>query len=221
MKQLYYIAASPLVKIFLPEWTERLEQDPDLIYDKETPFEFDVDTGSRSIKVAFNKPQSPPGAKYDDQVNIFNYLTGGLTGANSRATDCYGIVHFNPDVDMISAMDQMATMNELIMSEDPKVQAEVLRRRQLEQKNIIAKIKATRAQVLKRSEERIMRHAKMNYNNLIKQWQTNEESNLGKYPPSFSELMASYALRDNIQVAENKNAKIKAKMNQMMQNPVV
>jgi len=220
MQPLYFIAASPLVKIFLPEWEERLEENPDLIFDSATPFEFDVDTGSRCVRVQFNKPMAPPGRGYDEQVNVFNFLTGGVTGANSRATDLYGIVHFNPQVDMVSAMDSMAMMDEML-SDDPKVQLAIQKKRMLEQKAMVEKIKATRQQVVARSQARIIRHAKMNHNNLIAQWQRNEENKMGKYPPSFTELMGSYVLRDEIKKSENKQAKIKSRMNQIMQNQVV
>jgi len=220
MQTLYYIAGSPLVKVFLPEWQDAIERDPDVIYDMNTPFEFDVDTGSRCIHVAFNKPMTPPGGSFAEQKDVLMVLTGGETGANSRATDWSGIVLFDPKVDMAQMLDAMAMMDDFI-SEDPKVKEAAIKKRIAEQRAAAAKIKETRKAVQLRSEQRILRHMRMTHHNLIKQWQTNAEQNVGKYPPSFTEQLGMYALRTELQNKSEKSRKINEKVNEIMAHQVV
>lgn len=54
--QLFVIAPSPLVKICLPEWESRLASDPKLVLDTQTPFSFDVSTGTNTFRLAYDTP---------------------------------------------------------------------------------------------------------------------------------------------------------------------
>lgn len=205
----YYIAASPLVKIYLTEWHDRLQEDPELINDDKTPFEFMIDTGIRSIRVKFNEPQ------LETDPNIYRYLVGGMTGSDATGTNVYGIVPFDPQIDMVSTLDQMAQL-EALVSDDPKEVARAHKRREKMQVETAAKIKATRTKVKLASEERIKRHIRFNHNNLLKQWQDNAERNVGKYPPSVSELIGAFAIKGEIAAREAKTAHVQKQMESVL-----
>lgn len=210
----YYIAASPLVKIYLPEWYDRLEANPELIYDMETSFDFWVDTGTRSVKVAFNVPQM------ESNVDLFRYLTGGKTGSESTATNIYGIVAFDPQIDMVSTFDQLAQLDAFTSDDPAKVKAAAKKRDKIRAETQ-GKIQSTRANVHKMSKERILRAIRFNHNNLIKQWQTNEEMKLGKYPPSMSELLGAMAIKPEIEARDQKTHKVQEKMGDILRTSYV
>jgi len=212
-----FIAASPLVKIFLPEWHDRLMDDPQLINDYDTPFDFWVNTGTQSIKIQFMKPQQVTGRDQNQNQSIFNWLTG----ANSiqHESDIYGIVEFDPKVDLIQTYDQLGVLDDFI-SDDPKKVKKAKEEREklaLETKN---RVREAHALVRKASEKRIKQAIRLNHNNLIAQWKTNEEMKLGKYPPSISELMGAEAIAMEIEKSSAKSAKVMGRFNELMQqNP--
>lgn len=205
----YLIAASPLVKIYLPEWYERLEANPSLIEDSKTDFEFWVDTGTRSIKIPFNKPLLVT------DVDLYRYLVGGTTGSESTATNIFGIVAFDPKIDMVSVTDELAQLDAII-SDDPKERAAAAKKAERIRKDASAKVADTRAAVRKMSEERIKRAIRFNHNNLIKQWQDNEERKVGRYPPSMSELLGAMAIKPEIEARDKKTQNVQAKMGDIL-----
>lgn len=211
---MYVICATPLVKIFLREWHDRLLEDPELIKDFETPFEFTAVTGTRGFKLKFNTPM---------QVNdndLYKWLVGGNTGAESKDTDIYGIVPFDPKIDMATTLDELSVLEDFV-SDDPKKAAAAAKKRDAMRKEAANKIKATRERVREASETRVRRAIRFNHNNLIKQWQTNEEMKMGKYPPSVAEMLGAHAIDKEISDAKNRGSELKKRMSDLMQNQVV
>lgn len=204
---MYFIAASPLVKIFLPEWHDRLQANPDLIYDTETPFEFTVSTGTRGIRVKFMTPMQVHGPDEKQNAAMYKWLTGGATGSESRDTDIYGIVKFDPKIDMVSMFDELA-----MLDDDPSKAKDAAAKR----KAAKDAMKSTHEQARKASDIRIIRALKFNHNNLMKQWQTNEEMKLGKHKPSISETIGMYALRQEIEAKESKSKDLHERVSKLM-----
>ena len=147
-----FIAASPLVKIFLPEWHDRLMDDPALINDFDTEFEFFVNTGTQNIRVQFNKPQQVTGRDQNQNQSIFNWLTG----ANSiqHESDIYGIVEFDPKVDLIQTYDQLNVLDDFLSDDPKKVKAAKLERDRLAAETR-DKVRNAHASVRLASEKRI------------------------------------------------------------------
>lgn len=214
----YFIAASPLVKIYLPEWHDRLLEEPDLIHDYKTPFSFVVDTGSTGIRVNFNTPQQVHGGDDKQNRSVHHWLTGGPDGHLARDSDIYGIVEFNPQMDLVETMDQFSQMDQILaMGELTKKEAaEEAAKLHEQRKFAAAKLHAARERVKKLSEERIRRAIRFNHNNLIKQWQTNEEMKMGKYPPSITEMLGAGAIEGEIAKSDAKNRKARDRFNELM-----
>lgn len=203
-----FIAASPLVKLFLKEWHPILEEHPEQLYSTK-PFSFAVNRGSSSIIVEFNKPMMvPPSLARDEKeiLNVFNWLTGGPESTECQETDWTGIVAFDPKIDMISTMDQIASIEE---GEDDKAALKRL-------KAARAHLAETKAKVLDVADERIRRTLRNMYNNLHKQWQANKETGQGVYPPSITEKLAAFVLDAQIRRAEERGEKLNKRMNEIM-----
>ncbi len=53
---------------------------------------------------------------------------------------------------------------------------------------------------------------------MIRQWQINEVSKLGKYPPSISEILGAHALDKELKAKAEKGKKLYGQMNDLMRN---
>jgi hypothetical protein len=221
---MYVICASPLVRVYLPEWHDRLMDDPALMYSEE-PFEFTFSTGVGGIRIKYNTPTHVMnlGRKTEDEKavkTLFDWLTGGPEGTWSQDTEIYGIVPFDPQIDLVGTQDQMALLEAKVSGDDAasKKAAKALEKMKADTS---AKLKATRAHVRAASDARIMRAMRTTHNNLIRQWQTNEEMKMGKYPPSTTELFGAHVLDKEIKAAQLKGSKLKENMAELMRNTVV
>lgn len=213
----YVIAASPLVKCYLPEWHERLSEDPDLLFDDQTPFEFDVPRGSKAFKMKFNTPILVTGNDEKESLTLYQYLIGELAHTRME-TNQYGIVPFETGTDLVQQTDRLIYYAGLMASVDPKIKAQA--QKDFDRTNLEMKqgIDGARAPSKALSEKRIKTAMKIVHNNLIRQWQINEEMKLGKYPPSLAEMFGAVALDKEIQAKKLKDNKSIAKMNELMNN---
>jgi hypothetical protein len=210
------IAASPLVKCYLPQFHDQLLENPDFLFD-ETPFTFMITHGCGAMPITFNKPCTVSAKRKTDQdaESKYKWLIGDLPNSQNE-TDCYGLVPFEPGIDLT---ERMYEINELqTMSSDPKdfkmAQEKMLKIMADTQKVV----QAERSKVRAMSEARIKRAMKVVHNNLIMQWQRNQEQNMGKYPPSVSEMFGAHALSGQIDAANKKTEKMRARMNEISKN---
>lgn len=206
---MFFIALSPLVKIFLPEWHDRLQEDPDLIYDDKTEFDFIIPTGTSAIRVKFGTPQLVNGPDQKQNETLLNWMTGGPRGTECQETDCFGIALFNPKVDLISTLDRINLLDDDTSKGAKEKQAKL-------QADAKANLKSERVIAKAVCEERIKRALRFNHNNLVAQWQRNEEMKMGKYPPSITERLGIIALDKEIQKAAAKGSKINEATNKIM-----
>ena len=204
------ISASPLVKVYLPQWHERLLDEPDLIFreysNDEPTFTFDIPRGIKAFKMTFNKPVAVHGSDDKEIESLYQWLIGEMA-QSQHETDCYGVVPFDPNIDMVGTLDHMASL-EALASGDAKKALRAKQELDKIQKDIGERMSKLRTEVKKQSEARIKRAMKTNHNNLIRQWQTNVEQGLGKYPPSIAEALGRHALDKEIAVMESKQAKL-------------
>lgn len=240
----YVISASPLVKIYLKEWEERLSENPDLIFDHEAKFSFSVATGTSGFKLDFNKPmlvhKPIPGSSYQkdegrssDIIQLPNAnmqsegkdieaLYGWLIGESGHSrleTDIFGIVPFDTGIDLIDRVDQMAAL-EAILDGDPKAAVKAKKELDKIQMDTAKRVAEVRNKVKKDSEQRIKRAMKVVHNNLIRQWAINVETGLGKYPPSIAEALGAHALNEEIKAKKEKGKALFGKMDELMSHTV-
>lgn len=217
----YVICASPLVKAFLNEWQDEVMENPDLLNDFKTDFTFDVPRNSGAVKIPFNKPIEVKTKDEKDTKALYQWLIGGNGSDQASETDCWGLVAFDPQQDLVGKIDRIALLEALSEEEeaDPKKaaakQAKITKDLSSIQKEIRNGLKGARDTALQKSQARIMRAMKVTANNLLRQWQINEESGLGKYPPSVSEHLSIKAYEEQIR---KKNAKIYQSMEETTQS---
>lgn len=216
----FVIAACPLVKVFLPEWHERLLEDPDTMM-KDEDFSFDVPRGTCAFRVRFNQPVEVSGRNDSEVLNIYNWLTGGYDGREFPETDSWGLVPYEPKIDLARRLDEMARLEVFTEDENAKTAAKAQKDLARIRKEAKEAMLFAREDAKAKSEARIVRAMRINHNNLVKQWQLNEEQKMGKYPPSPSEMLGAHALANQIQAANAKRAAIMDRMSKLMTNQVV
>jgi hypothetical protein len=214
----YVICASPLVKIYLQEWHDRLLAEPEEMYRMQEPEEptwfFDIPHGCASMRIPFNKPYSVRGANDKEIETKFLWLIGE-SGHSQHETDLYGIVAFDPGIDLVERQDELARLESMLI-DDPKKAAEARKKIAALQKDSTDRVIEMRKKLINMSEDRIKRAMKTVHNNLVKQWQINEEMKMGKHRPSQSEALGAYALDKEIKAAAAKGAKVYGNINKMM-----
>ncbi len=214
----YVICSSPLVKIYLLEWHDRLLADPEEMNnfgDPKQPWKFDVPRGCSAFKMTFNKPVAVTGKDDSEIETLYSWLIGE-SGHSQHETDLFGIVPFDPGVDLVERQDEIARLSDL-MEGDDEAAAQAMKELAKIQKDTQAHIKSMREAIKESSAARIKRAMKQNHNNLVKQWEINEEMKLGKHRPSESEALGAYALDQEIQAAAAKGAKVYGNINKLMQ----
>jgi hypothetical protein len=216
----FVICASPLVKSFLREWHPKLMKDPNVLFDAKVDFEFDVEHGCSAFRMKFNKPVPVQGKNDKETENLYNWLIGGETGREYPETNWTGIVPFDPNLDLVTQIDEINTL-ESLESEDPK-EIKAARERLIKmQDEMRARLKETRAKVREGSAERIMEAMRGTHRNLLAQWRISEESNLARHAPSVSELMGAHALAGEREREEKEKKKLLEHMNDLMKNVIV
>lgn len=155
-----------------------------------------------------------------DLESTFNYLTGQSGGQSARQTDPFGMVPFDPDNSIVRSFEELGLMDDLL-SNDPKTAAAA--RELLIESRIKAatKQRLTYKALLESSEDRIKRHLRMTHNNLMAQWQANEENKIGKYPPSLSERLGFKVLDPEIKEKDDASVESARIANEMMNRKVV
>ncbi len=213
----YVICSSPLVKIYLLEWHDRLLAEPEEMNnfgDPKAPWKFDVPRGCSSFKMTFNKPVPVTGRDDSEIETLYKWLIGE-SGHSQHETDLFGIVPFDPGVDLVERQDEIARLTDLMEGDDESAALAMKELAQI-QKETQTRIRDMREAIKDMSAARIKRAMKQNHNNLVKQWEINEEMKMGKHRPSESEALGAYALDAEIQAAAAKGAKVYGNINRIM-----
>ena len=215
----FVVCASPLVKCYLPEWHERLLEKPEHLFDGEADFSFSITAGCAAFLVDFNKPMMVTAGRDDDVESKYLWLIGEAVGSQHE-NDIYGLVPFETTVDLVQRSDEIARLSMKMLNNPNGAEAaqKAIQRLQKDTSQALAKV---REDAKERSERRIKRAMKRVHNNLVLQWQRNEEAKLGKYPPSMTELFGAHVLDAEIRKAQAKGEKIKSRMSELMTNQVV
>lgn len=185
----YVIQASPLTRLFLPEWQGRCLDDPKILTSTE-PFTVHVPRPSGAIELVHNKPtlaasllpRSKERQITEDEVSP---LVLWLTGEQNSETDIYGIVD-------VPIQDDVATaIMGLIYEGDEKRRVKLIE----ETRKHMAKGIVT---ARKRADERVMRACGKMYSIVKATVEDMKKNNKGVYMPSYSESLAMEVMKDII-----------------------
>ncbi len=185
----YVVQASPLSRIFLPEWHDRCLSDPALLTSPE-PFLMRIPRPCGSIELWHNKPtlasslliRTKERMVDEDEVSP---LVLWLTGEQNTETDIYGIVDVPIQENVADAI--MA----LIYEGDDKKRVKLIE----ETRKTMAKGIVTARE---RADARVMRACGKMYSVVKATVEDMKKNGKGIYSPSYAEALALEVMKDTI-----------------------
>jgi hypothetical protein len=187
----YIVQASPLTRIFLPEWQDRCLADPSILTDpKQPPFKVFIPRPCGAIELIHNKPtlassilpRSKEREVTEDEVSP---LVLWLTGEQNSETDIYGIVD-------VPIQDNIAdTIMALIHEGDEKKRLKLIEDTRKEMAKGISTAR-------ERADARVMRACGKMYNIVKATVEDMKKNGQGVYAPSYSEALAFEVMKKTI-----------------------
>lgn len=185
----YVIQASPLTKMFLPEWHDRCLKNPEILKDT-APFKVRIPRAVGSIELTHGVPTLASSLVIhtrqrkivEDEVSP---LIRWLTDENDPETDIYGVVAVNIETDMADAV--MALVYKGDKTKTASLIDEI-------QHNLANSIRSAR----ERADARVLRQCGTMYNFVRATVNEMQKNNKGVYSPSYTEALALDVLKDTI-----------------------
>ncbi len=185
----YVIQASPLSRIFLPEWHDRCLADPKLLFDVE-PFTIHIPRASGAIELVHNKPTLassllPRSKEREITEDEVSPLVLWLTNEQNHETDIYGVVDVPIQETVADAI--MA----LIYEGDDKKRTNLINetRKQMAKGIVSAR---------ERADARVLRACGKMYNIVKSTVEDMKKNGKGIYSPSYSEALAMEVMKETI-----------------------
>lgn len=207
------VACSPLTKIFLPEWEERLLADPELIFDEKEPFSFTVPRSVGSVEnVRFGVPfraddylrKSPNERDAKAGADLAYYLTGGDDASGMQETDWTGIVMLPSSTYESSVAEIHHMVLQAQMSGEPARIKRAEEQMMLLSKKSFEETQSAMSGARELADKRVIRQLKTTHYNLMQQYKHNKEDGKGLYAPSIPEHFGAFVLRKIVQVSEGR-----------------
>lgn len=217
------VACSPLTKLFIPSWEEKLLNNLELIFDENVEFEFTVKRPTGAVKgikygVPFRADDYLRGTVLEKEGdNLLYYLTGGKDASGSQETDWSGIVHLDLGRSTEGAMGEMA--HAMMLAEASGDEKRIAKAKKQLDDHMKASYNETReamkaARAL--ADQRVVRQLKTTHINLMNQYKHNKEDGKGLYAPTTTEHFGAYVLRKLVDVSKGRremNAEFKKLIN--------
>lgn len=201
----YLLQASPLTRIFLPEWHYKCLEDPKLLFSS-APFRVRVPRAVGSIELTHGKPVlaasliKQEGKKTrevtEDEVSP---LVLWLTNTQNSETDQWGIVEIPVEQDLADTV-----MSLVYEGKDDE--------RQKFMEHMKKKMAETIKQARELADARVMRACGKMYNTVKSTVEHMKKTNAGVYAPSYSEALAMTVMKDQIETRRKPDERAAALM---------
>lgn len=196
----YVVQASPLTKIFLPEWHERCLSSPEIVV-QSSPFVVRIPRPTGAIELTHNIPiiastllpktmfDQSTGKTFNKKIeeDVVSPLVSWLTEENNSETDIYGVVAVPIEMNVADAI--MTLIHE---SDDVKAEVKLI-------KDIKKKLSKDIGDARARADARVMRHCDKMYRVVVQTVNQLKKDGKGVYNPSYTEALALDILKDQIQ----------------------
>lgn len=199
------VACSPLTKIFLPEWEERIMENPEIVLDEVMPFKFTVPRSVGAVEdvhygIPFSTSSKINVAREGSKaaIDLQHYLSSDKEGRFTEETNWTGIVPIQTTNEAARNEVYHAMMQAQMSKDEKKIAkareyAELLAKREWDDQQEAIKV------ARKLANERVMTQVKITHRNLMQQYKHNTEDGKGLYTPSSTEHFGAYVLRELIQ----------------------
>lgn len=195
----YVIQASPLSKIFQPDWHEKCLENPALVV-SDVKFTVRIARPTGSIDLVHNEPviastllprtmtDKSTGKSWVKKVeeDVISPLVSWLTEENNSETDIYGVVAVPIEsgvadaiMTLIHEKDAAKATQKLVGQIQKKMSSDITEARE-------------------RADARVMRHCDKMYRVIMQTASQLKKENKGSYSPSYTEALALEILKDQI-----------------------
>jgi hypothetical protein len=221
----YVIQASPISKIFVPEWHKKCLEDHKLVLDDRIKFDITIPRSAGSITLTHNVPKHASSLipnttrreiDTDEVRNLLPWLTGGADAVETD-TDIYGVVLLKLDRDMTQGITELVSVEAIAMEgekaaeEYMKKQQEMLRAMINQMKNAVTLAKAV-------ADERVKRAMRITHSNLKVEWGRIEQAGGRVFDPSIAEALGALVLQTEIEAQSHDQAKVHGILNKAIRN---
>jgi hypothetical protein len=186
----YVLQASPLTRIFLPEWQDQCLADPSILTKVDKPFKVHIPRPCGAIELWHNKPTLASSLlpKNKDRLveeDEISPLVAWLTDEQRAETDIYGVVD-------VPIQDNIADAIMALLYEDgTDKRAKLLEHTRKEMAKGIVSAR-------QRADARVMRACGKMYNVVKETVEDMKKNGKGVYSPSYSEALALEVMKDVI-----------------------
>lgn len=213
---MYLVQASPLSKIFMPEWEKKCLENPDLIH-KSEPGLFQVRVARATGGLVFDhlkpvhagallKRGSREELEANEMQDLVYWLTGGPEDRPCEQTDIYGVVLIDVGGQFESALSDLLQLT--MEAQDPKARDEVMKKQAKIQKEIVSDMQGKLKSARQKADDRVKRAMSVTHNNLLKSWESLKSEGKGTYAPSVQEALGSFILKAEIDRAMELNRRL-------------
>lgn len=216
---MYVIQASPLSKIYLPEWEAKCIADPKVI-NSDIPFVVSIPRSTGSIVLEHNKPVHVANliryngmrkVETDETKDVVFWLTDEM----SHETMAWGVVKIDIDNQAHNLINHMLAAPDL-MGGTPEDTESAVRKFADMQGKIIAHMRKAITEARSKADEKVKTQLKITHHNLIRQWENNQTAGGGAYPPSATEALGAWMLAEELKKASGAKQAMVQNLNELM-----
>jgi hypothetical protein len=216
----YVIQASPLSKIFMPEWEQKCVADPTLVGKSEPGlFEVRIPRSAGGLILSHLRPvhvstliaaSKDRKVEEDEITPLVAWLTGGPDNHPCEETDIYGVVLLDVGNQFQSALQGLVEMQMDIgmAGGDENRKKEIAKKQQKMQQDIAEEIRTKSATATERANARVRKALTHTHNNLLKSWESLKAEGKGTYQPSPQEALGYHIMKLEIDRALEQNRKL-------------
>lgn len=212
---MYICQASPLTKIFLPEWHERCLSNPEVIFqnDPKNPWKVAIPRPSGAIELLHNVPviasslivKTKERKITEDEVSP---LVDWLTNEQNSETDIYGVVAVAIETNVADAI--MALVYEKNSEKASESLIDEIK------KQIAGNLVSARD----RADKRVLRQCEKMYDIVRSTISDMKKDGKGSYAPSYSEALALEILKDQVKLRRKPDERAAGIFNRAMEDMV-
>jgi hypothetical protein len=236
---MYIVQASTYSKVYMRDYQEFIEDDPDFalspwdhpLAGKETndgqkipkrPFHVIIPRSLGALHLTHNKPLHiqkllPPqdGRRMADDrspkelENAVNWLAGSKEGRSAEESDIYGVVRLSVDLDVSSVLVDIADASEEKQDQAAKDYKDL-------QKDLISNINNSMKSAKEEADKKVLEQMKATHRNLMQAFERMKADGQGRYTPSAAEVVGAHILHDELQKTSERRRAMLEKMDDLI-----
>lgn len=223
----HLVAASPISKIFLPDWSKKCAENPALIEDVDIQFKVVIPTSTGSLGPFHygvpvdlrDLPTLKRFGKEERHENIIEWLASTASEhAANHETDVYGIVRADLGIDIQAFLSEKFAIETRIKKTTNADQIAMMKAKIKEIEDTLGEAtEGTQDKAREQADLKVMRVVRNAWARIQREWQMLDESKQQRLAPSYTEICIMHVLRKEIGAQKESRDKIMSSMQGLME----